>query len=207
MSTNANSTIITLYLLIIRLDQIANKLLKGTKFMSDVIHPRVLNQIKLLKIYAPYKYFATITFQYLLSETEAKRSASIAIRRLNKKLLGRRYDKSKPINGIAVMEKACITSNGKKRDRANCHFHFLFHDHPSLVGSPQKLLERFERAFRSAALGLNLNESRSLVSRNGTNVQLVRDDGVFKYMVKEAKNPAWKQDERLFFLDSDGLVY
>lgn len=175
--------------------------------MSDTKHPKVFSQINVLKSYAPYQYFATITFQYKLTEDEAKEYTSIAIRRLNKKLLGRKYDKSDPITGIAVLEKANIFSNSKKRDHGNCHFHFLFHAHSALTGSPQELLERFERAFRSAALGLNLGKTRSLVSKHGTNVQLVRDDRVFGYMVKEAKKPAWKQDERLFFLDGNGLVY
>ena len=104
------------------------------------------------------------------------------------------------------MEKASIIYDDKKRDRGNFHFHFLIKTHPSLTGDPQDLLQRVESAFRSAALGLNLNETHRLVSKLGTDVKLIRDEHIYEYVTKEAWHPAWKQHERLFFLDSAGLV-
>lgn len=175
--------------------------------MNYKMHPKILKQIEAIDIYKPYQYFATITFQYLIPEYTAKKCASTLIRRLNKKLLGRNYDKSKPIHGIAVLEKASILHDDKKKDRGNCHFHFLIKAHPSLVGDPQELLGSFEKAFRTAALGLNLHKTKYLVSKEGTNVQLITDEHVFEYVAKEAWHPAWKQEERLFFLDSNGLIY
>jgi len=177
--------------------------------MNYEIHPKILRQIATIKLYEPnqpYIYFATVTFQHYISEDEAKRFASTLIRRFNKKLLGRTYDRSEPLRGVAVMEKASIIRDDKKKDRGNFHFHFLIKTHPSLIGDPQDLLQRVENAFRSAALGLNLNETQRLVSKLGTDVKLIRDEHIYEYVTKEAWHPAWKQDERLFFLDSAGLV-
>lgn len=177
--------------------------------MNYEIHPKILRQITIIKLYEPkqlYMYFATVTYQYHISEIAAKRFASTLIRRFNKKLLGKKYDRKNPILGVAIMEKASIIHDDKKRDRGNFHFHFLIKAHPLLVGGPQERLERFEKAFNSAALGLNLNQTRYLVSKEGTDVQLIRDERIYEYVTKEAWHPAWQQHERLFFLDSAGLV-
>jgi hypothetical protein len=92
------------------------------------------------------------------------------------------------------------------KDRGNYHFHFLIHDHPKLSSDRTRGLWQLSKAWREIARGLNYQRTKKLVSVNGTDVQIVDTDGVIGYVLKEAKDWAWKEKERLFFLDGKGLI-
>ena len=113
--------------------------------------------------------------------------------------------------GVALLETAniCKKTDGASqsiKDRGNHHFHFLLHDHPKLSSDPMRGLWKLDKAWRASACSLNYEKKKKLISVNGTDVQLVATDGVYGYVLKEAKNWAWKYKERLFFLDGEGLI-
>jgi hypothetical protein len=174
---------------------------------------RVEKYITILNSYWPYRFFATVSFQYKLTDKQGMEFASQHMRRLNKKLLGK-YWKShgiKCLTGVATLEHANIrkriTEDGRPiKDRGTCHFHFLLHDHPSLDKNPNVALRQVTEAWEAAAQSLNYKKTRKLVSKNGTDVQLFHTTGVYGYILKEARNPSWKHEERLFLLDGKGLI-
>jgi hypothetical protein len=182
-------------------------------------HPNVEKYSLLVTPYGPYRFFASLSFQYFLSEKQAIDSASKVVVGLNRKLLELDWPseanpppKSCPFpTGIAVLEKTSIRKKiqGSPRcikDRGNCHFHFLLRDHPKLSSDPTRGLWQLSRAWGEVARGLNYQKTRKLVSVNGTDVQLVVTNGVIGYVLKEAKNSSWKYQERLFYLDREGLL-
>jgi hypothetical protein len=175
---------------------------------------KVEKYIKLIDKYDPYRFFATLSFQYELTDKQGIKFASQHIRRLNKKLLGK-YWKShggKCLTGVTTLEHANIRKRATKdgrplKDRGTCHFHFLLHDHPSLDKDPNVALGQLTKAWEAAARSLNYRKTRKLVSKDGTDVQLFHTTGVYGYMLKEAWNPSWKRQERFFVLDGEGLIY
>jgi len=181
-------------------------------------HPNVEKYSQLVALHGPYRFFTTLTFQYFLSEKEAIESASQVIVALRRKLLEMDwpsgFDPSGPCpspGGIAVLEKASARKKLKGtshsiKDRGNCHFHFLLHDHPKLSLDPARGLWELGKAWREAARGLNYKSKKKLVSVNGTDAQLVVTTDVIGYVLKEAKDWSWKNKQRLFFLDQEGLI-
>jgi hypothetical protein len=181
-------------------------------------HPNVERYSQLVALHGPYRFFATLSFQHFLTEKQAVESASKVVAGLRRKLLEMDwpsgFDPSSPCpspGGIAVLEKASIRKKLKGtphsiKDRGNCHFHFLLHDHPKLSLDPARGLWELGKAWRETARGLNYKSQKKLVSVNGTDVQTVDTDGVIGYVLKEAKDWAWKEKERLFFLDGQGLI-
>jgi hypothetical protein len=192
--------------------------MQGTYKPYENQHPNVEKYSQLIALHGPYRFFTTLTFQYFLSEKEAIDSASQVVVALRRKLLEMNW----PIGldtpslcpspgGIAVLEKASSCKKVKGtvqsiRDRGNCHFHFLLHDHPKLSSDPARGLWELGKAWREAARGLNYKNRKKLVSVNGTDAQLVATTGLFGYVLKEAKDWAWKDRERLFLLDGKGLI-
>jgi len=181
-------------------------------------HPKVERYRELVALHGPYRFFATLSFQYRLSEKPAVDSASQVVEALQRKLLECDWpagaDSTAPcpiLGGVAVLEKANVrkklrgTSQSIK-DRSNCHFHFLLHDHPKLSSDPTRGLWEFSKAWREAARGLNYRNTKKLVSVNGTDAQLVASAEVLGYVLKGAKDWGWKDKERLFFLDGKGLI-
>lgn len=170
----------------------------------------------ILDSYWPYRFFATLSFQYPLDDKQGIAFASQHVRRLNKKLLGKHWksnDTIKCLTGAAILEHASIKKvigKGIERrpckDLGSCHFHFLLQDHACFDQDPNIALVQLTAAWKKAARSLNYTLRRKLVSVNGTNVQLFETKGLYGYVLKEAKNPDWKNHERLFLMDSDGLV-
>lgn len=181
-------------------------------------HPNVEKFSQLVALHGPYRFFATLSFQHLLSERQAIDAASKVVTGLHRKLLGlNRPDgitatSSCPSpGGIAVLEKKSIRKKLKSssqtiKDRGNCHFHFLLHDHPKLSSDPAKDLRELSKAWHEAARALNYKNGKKLVSVNGTDMQLVVTSDVIGYVLKEAKDWAWKDSERLFLIDGQGLI-
>lgn len=82
---------------------------------------RQLHVEQIIKSAGPYRFFVTLTFQYLMpTDEEGISCASIFMGRLNKKLLGRRWrEEGKHLEGVAILEHANI----RKRSHgatANC---------------------------------------------------------------------------------------
>jgi hypothetical protein len=176
-------------------------------------HYRVQKYTKIIEGYGEYKFFATLSYQYKLTDTDGIEFASQHIRRLNKKLSGKfwRSHGIKCITGISTLEHADIRKRFSKdgrplKDRGTCHFHFLLQDHGKLSSDPTLALRQMTEAWEAAARSLNFKKTRKLVSQNGTNVKLVDTTGVYGYILKEAKKKSWRDEERLFFLDGDGLI-
>ncbi len=174
---------------------------------------KIQKYIEFMRLYGPYRFFATLTFQYALTDEQGITHASEHIKRLQKKLFGRHWRKHgiPCLTGIATLEHASIFKQDKDskahiRDRGTCHFHFLLKDHPSLHKDPLAALQQVTEAWETSARSLNYKISRKLVSTHGTDVRLIETDGIYGYVLKEAKNPAWKYQERLFYLDKEGLL-
>ncbi len=179
-------------------------------------HPNVEKFSQLVALHGPYRFFATLSFQYHLSEKQAIDAASKVVTGLHRKLLGLNRPKGATSScpspgGIAVLEKKSIRKKLRStsqtiKDRGNCHFHFLLHDHPKLSSNPAKDLRELSKAWHESARALNYKNGRKLVSVNGTDMQLVVTSDVIGYVLKEAKDWAWKDSERLFLLDGQGLI-
>jgi hypothetical protein len=192
--------------------------MQNTYKIYDNQHPNVETYSQLVALYGPYRFFASLSFQYFLSEQQAIESASRVLAGLNSKLLELDWpsEDSPPDpcpfpTGVAVLEKANIRKKAQGiahriKDRGNYHFHFLLHDHPKLSSDPKRGLWQLSKAWREVARRLNHEKTRTLVSVNGTDVQLVVTDGVIGYILKEAKDWSWKDRERLFLLDDEGLL-
>jgi hypothetical protein len=188
---------------------------KNYKIYEDQ-NDRVKMYSNILDSYWPYRFFATLSFQYPLGDKQGIAFASQLVRRLNKKLLGKHWKSNEDIKcltGAATLEHASIrkvvgddVKRRPCRDLGSCHFHFLLHDHPRLDRDPNIALDQMTAAWGKAARSLNYTQTRKLVSVNGTNVQLFQTKGLYGYVLKEAKNPDWKNNERLFLMDSEGLV-
>jgi len=161
----------------------------------------------------PYRFFATLTFQYRLSDSLGIAFASEHIKRLNKRLLGRSWSKRglQCLAGVATLEHASILKHSYDgrviKDRGTCHFHFLLHDHPCFDRYPEAALHQLTDAWEASARSLNYKATRKLVSVHGTNVQLFETTGVYGYILKEAKTPSWEHLERLFYMDGEGLLH
>ncbi len=180
----------------------------------DTVRPEISNKqkyIDLVEAYGPYKFFATLSFQYALTDNVGIAYASQLVRRLNKKLFGKHYKKHgvKGVTGIAVLEHADIRKRTKQgrsiKDRGSCHFHFLLHGHESFETDPTLALAKVKDSWERAAHGLNYKATKKLVGMNGTDVQLVTTTRVQKYLLKEAWHPLWDCSEHLFYLDDNGL--
>jgi len=179
-------------------------------------HPKIIAYSNILDSYWPYRFFATLSFQYPLDDMQGIDFASQHVRRLNKKLLGKHWKSNEEIRcltGAATLEHASIRKvigKGMKqrlsKDLGSCHFHFLLQDHPCLDKDPNIALRQLTEAWQKAARSLNYTQTRKLVSVNGTDVQLFETKGLYGYVLKEAKNPDWKNHERLFLMDSEGLL-
>lgn len=174
---------------------------------------KVEKYVEFIHKYGPYRFFATLSFQYKLNDYQGIDFASKFVRRLLKKLFGKHWKKHgvKCLAGLATLEHASILKRvGKEsrrvKDRGSCHFHFLLHDHPCFDHNPDVALRQLTDAWEKAAHGLNYKATRKLVSANGTDVQLIQTNGIYGYILKEAKNPSWRNEERLFFLDGEGLL-
>jgi hypothetical protein len=174
---------------------------------------KIQKYIDFIRLYGPYRFFATLTFQYALTDEEGIKHASEHIKRFLKKLFGRHWQKHgiACLTGIATLEHASILKQDKDskrsiKDGGTCHFHFLLKDHPSLHKDPLAALRQVAEAWETSARSLNYKISRKLVSTHGTDVQLIQTDGIYGYVLKEGKNPVWKYQERLFYLDKEGLL-
>jgi len=176
-------------------------------------HPKVQKYMDFMDQGWPYKFFATLTFQYALTDRAGIAFASEHVKRFNRKLLGRNWSKQRLpcLTGMATLEHASIlkrTHDGHAiKDRGTCHFHFLLHDHPSFDKDPAIALHEVTQAWEASARSLNYKSTRKLVSVNGTDVQLFETTGVYGYILKEAWMPSWKYQERLFYLDGKGLLH
>jgi hypothetical protein len=161
----------------------------------------------------PYRFFATLTFQFKLMDTQGIAFASEHIKRLNRRLLGRSWSKQglQCLTGVATLEHASILKRSHDdhviKDRGSCHFHFLLHDHPCFDKNPDVALHQLTEAWEASARSLNYKVTRKLVSARGTNVQLFETTGVYGYILKEAKTPGWERQELLFYVDGKGLLY
>lgn len=176
--------------------------------------------------YGPYRFFVTLTFQRLVDDVSALRHGEVFVGRLHKQLFGRYGWRSvNPLVGVALLEREDVRKkrgysqpqrgvellepvDASKvhwiRDRGNCHFHFLFRDHPAVERKPIKALRSFEQAVRKAGSGLNYSETEKLVSKNGVRAGLAFDKGAINYVSKEARYLSWWNEERLFFIHCSG---
>nr|WP_199044840.1 hypothetical protein [Dyella sp. ASV24] len=96
-------------------------------------HPKVIKVRNDLLQAGPYRFFGTLTFQYHVSEQQAREFASKHWRKTQRELLGRNWiGRSIPqMTGIAVMERAAIF--------ITCMANLL------LAGIPQEIRERWGR--------------------------------------------------------------
>jgi hypothetical protein len=176
-------------------------------------HPKIQKYIDFVDQGWPYRFFATLTFQHALTDREGINFASEHIKRFNRRLLGRNWIRNALpcVTGIATLEHASIGKRGRDgqaiKDRGACHFHFLLQDHLSLSKDPAVALREVTQAWATSARSLNYKSTRKLVSVHGTDVQLFQTTGVYGYILKEAKNPGWEHQERLFYLDGRGLLH
>lgn len=174
---------------------------------------KVKKYIDFVNHYGPYRFFATITFQYKLTDTEGIAFASEHVKRLNRRLLGRSWKKQKIqcLTGVATLEHASILKRSYDgqwiKDRGTCHFHFLLHDHACFDVDKDVALHQLTEAWDASARSLNFKKTKKLVSAHGTDVQLVQMKGVCGYILKEAKLSSWARQQRLFYLDGEGLLY
>jgi hypothetical protein len=176
-------------------------------------HPKLQKYIYFIDQGWPYRFFTTLTYQYALTDRAGIDFASELLKRFNRKLLGRNWKKKglPCVTGVATLEHANILKLDQNeqaiKDRGTCHFHFLLHDHPNLPKDPAAALQEVTKAWEASARSLNYRKSRKLVSKNGTDVQLFQTTGLYGYILKEAKNPGWEYQERLFYLDGKGLLH
>jgi hypothetical protein len=175
--------------------------------------PKIEHYIDFIDQGWPYRFFATLTFQYKMTDAQGIMFASRHLKRFNKKLLGKRWQKLglKCVTGIAVLEHAGVRKvapNGRAlKDLGSCHFHFLLQDHPIFHTDLEASLKQVTAAWEKAARSLNYKDTRKLVSFHGTDVQIFQTTGVYGYMLKEAKNHGWEHQERLFYVDREGLLH
>lgn len=158
----------------------------------------------LLKSYGPYRFFVTLPFQRRITVEQGREKASIYWRRTTKKLHGRRP--VTPILGYAVMEEASIKPDGT--GYKNPHFHFLIKNHPIFSTDDDTALQQLTDASWKAARNLKTWYGKALVSTGdkGVDVKLVYSGDVTHYLSEDAWQYGWKREERLFFLDIQGLA-
>lgn len=173
---------------------------------------KVQKYVDFVNDYGPYRFFASISFQYKLTDSEGIAYGSEHVKRLNKKLLGRSWAKQEIqcLTGMATLEHASILKRSydghRIKDRGSCHFHFLLRDHPCFDRNLETAVYQLADAWAASARSLNYRETRKLVSAHGTDVQCVQTNAVTGYILKEARLFSWGQQERLFYLDGKGLL-
>jgi hypothetical protein len=176
--------------------------------MFDTIHQYGLAKKEhydtFLKSYGPYRFFVTLPFQRRITVEQGSEKASIYWRRTTKKLHGNRAVTS--IHGCAVMERASIKPDGT--GYKNPHFHFLVKDHPIFAADDDTALKQLKDASWKAARNLKSWNGKALVSTGdkGIDVKLVYSGDVTHYLSEDAWQYGWKREERLFFLDMQGLA-
>ncbi|APG03517.1 hypothetical protein BJI69_06055 [Luteibacter rhizovicinus DSM 16549] len=161
--------------------------------------------LQLVEMMGPWRYFVTVTFQYRTSDAEGKNHMSTVVKRLNRNLLGNKWKDGSKIEGLATLERASIQRGGKGHFDS-CHFHCLIKDHPRFNPDADLGVRQMQKAVRRVTKGLKHSNGKVLVSKNGTDIQSVRDDGVMQYILKEANRGDWASSDRLFYFGADGLV-
>lgn len=165
---------------------------------------------KLFESYGPYRFFLTLSFNYEVSDEVGQEALARLLRRLMKKLLGRRWIRKgiKPLTGIAVLEKAQIFAQSS-REFGSCHFHLLIHQHPHLPEDDLLAAVAILQAAIDAAKQLtHKNRRRQLVGKHGLRLKVIgsgESPSFCKYVAKEAIQHGWKWDERVFYLGKDGI--
>lgn len=173
---------------------------------------RLSRMVNIVAEYGPYRFFPTLTFNYPLTDGEGIDTASLLIRRLNKKLLGKHWRSKgiEPLRGIATLERTKLKRNADcgepRKDRASCHFHFLVRDHDILARDDTAALAEFEAAFGAVARRLNYQRKTQLVGKDGAKVSAVYSEGAHEYVVKDAWKYNWELSKRFFLLAEDGLL-
>jgi hypothetical protein len=161
--------------------------------------------IDMLNGSGPFRFFNTLTFQYLISDDQGRELADIYWRRTTKNIFHRK--RTLPltsIQGIALLERAPIYENGPK----SCHFHFLIKDHPVFSMDESVAIAQLMSAAWKASRNFKTFDGRTLVSEEtkGIDVRSVYDDNVAGYLLKDASQFGWRGTERLFYLDKEGLI-
>lgn len=182
---------------------------------NDELQHVVLPNLKVIKVRdellraGPYRFFGTLTFQYNVTDRQAREFASKHWRKTQRELLGRNWiGRGVPhMTGITVMERAEIF-NHDTRQFSNFHFHYLIHDHPILDRDDARAEAQLEAAFIEAARSLTHKNRRwQLVSKHGASVSRIWDPaGACSYVSKEAWNPWWCWETRILYLCRDGAL-
>jgi hypothetical protein len=170
-----------------------------------------------LQLNGPYRFFATLSFEYELPYAKAIEYGSLHARRVTKHAIGKhwKWRGLAPLTGMVVLERAKLFHRSTRKF-GGYHFHYLIEDHPSLPRDDQAALKVMQDAFQKAAKRLVLKSLKrkgrkskdvKLVTKaNGTQVQLVYDlPGVCKYVSKEAWHWQWEWLDRVFYLGENGI--
>lgn len=171
-------------------------------------NPRVIDTADKILTAGPFKFFATQSFQYEIEDDYGRHVASTVWQRTHKLIFGKRWRRLgiPPMTGIAVMEKAQIFARST-RVFGTCHFHYLIHPHPLFCPYGHAVAIQLHDALSKAASSITNTKGWHLVSKKGTDVSLIESEwATLKYLAKEAWNPTWRWDERVFYLCGDGLL-
>jgi hypothetical protein len=160
---------------------------------------------KALADYGPYRFFITITFQRLQTDASAKSTLAFIVRRVHKKLLGKRWKAHhKPLMGIVIVEYAHLIRK-QSRDRGNCHFHILLKDHECLPSNDQTAIEAVQAAFLTASRSASLKQAKKPIGNNNVHSCLVTTDGILDYVTKGVREADWKMEDQLLFITDAGV--
>jgi len=163
--------------------------------------------IDMVNGYGPFRFFNTLTFQYLISDDQGREFADTYWRRTTKKLFhAKRTLPLTSIQGVAVLERAAIRKGEK--GLKNCHFHFLIKDHPVFSTDESAAIAQLKDAAWKASRNFKTVDGYTLVSagEKGVDVGPVYSQDVAGYLFKDAAQFAWRGTDRLFYLDKHGVI-
>lgn len=160
---------------------------------------------KALADYGPYRLFITITFQRLQTYASARSTLEFIVRRVHKKLLGKRWkNHHNPLSGVVIVEYAHLVRR-QSRDRGNCHFHILLKDHDHLPSDDQTAVEAVQAAFLTASRSANLNQPKKPIGNNNVHSCVVSTDGILDYVTKGVRRAGWKMEDQILFITAEGV--
>lgn len=152
----------------------------------------------------PYRYFVTITFQYMTSDAEGIRHMSTILKRLQRRLFGNKWKSRVAMSGIAILEHACIQP-GNLGMIESCHFHLLIRDDPRFDRDCRAGFRQLRLALKGVMSGLKHSNGKTLIGRRATKIKFVRDSGVDGYVSKEARKFKWDISNSFFPIGHDGI--